>query len=72
MSRLATVRYMTRRRRAIAWTTWASAVVPAFVPLAACGGDGDAEPPTVADASIVAYTSNPPSSGPHFDRWANF
>ena len=28
--------------------------------------------PHVADGTVVAYSSNPPSSGPHFNTWANF
>lgn len=28
--------------------------------------------PHVADGTGVAYTSNPPSSGPHYGSWANF
>jgi hypothetical protein len=28
--------------------------------------------PHVADGTVVAYNSNPPSSGPHYNTWVNF
>ncbi|MDB4939215.1 MAG: hypothetical protein JWP87_6187 [Labilithrix sp.] len=42
----------------------------------ACNERIDAVPvmdsPHVADGTQVAYSSNPPSSGPHYNSWANF
>jgi Protein of unknown function (DUF3105) len=41
-----------------------------------CNARIDAVPivasPHVPDGTPVVYTSNPPSSGPHYDTWANF
>jgi hypothetical protein len=54
----------------------ASAVDAAPVDGGACNVRIDAVPvvdsPHVPDGTAVAYGSNPPSSGPHYDRWANF
>lgn len=42
----------------------------------ACNARIDAFPilesPHVPDGTVVAYNSNPPSSGPHYSTWANF
>jgi hypothetical protein len=42
----------------------------------ACNVRVDAIPlvdsPHVADGTPIVYTSNPPSSGPHYNSWANF
>lgn len=42
----------------------------------ACNVHIDAVPvmasPHVPEGTPVVYSSNPPSSGPHYDRWANF
>lgn len=42
----------------------------------ACNVRIDAFPPVdsphVPDGTVVAYGSNPPSSGPHYNAWANF
>ena len=42
----------------------------------ACNVRIDALPPVdsphVADGTVVVYGSNPPSSGPHYNSWANF
>jgi hypothetical protein len=31
-----------------------------------------ADSPHVSDGTVIAYASNPPSSGPHYIEWANF
>jgi hypothetical protein len=31
-----------------------------------------ADSPHVSDGTAIAYASNPPSSGPHYNAWANF
>jgi hypothetical protein len=54
----------------------APAVDAASADAGACNVHIDAVPimdsPHVPEGTAVVYSSNPPSSGPHYDRWANF